>query len=122
MYFIMKIVVGGALNKKENAELIEKYGNGQVEVVIMQDIQAALALKNGQADYYFGSCQTGAGGALGMAIAMNGMDKCITVAMVGKVLDDDEILKSIENGKKAFGFVPEAAASVIPVIMRGIMG
>ena len=47
----MKIVVGGALNKKENAELIEKYGNGQVEVVIMQDIQAALALKNGQADY-----------------------------------------------------------------------
>ena len=54
----MKIVVGGALNKKENAELIEKYGNGQVEVVIMQDIQAALALKNGQADYYFGSCQT----------------------------------------------------------------
>ena len=107
----MKIVVGGALNKKENAELIEKYGNGQVEVVIMQDIQAALALKNGQADYYFGSCQTGAGGALGMAIAM-----------VGKVLDDDEILKSIENGKKAFGFVPEAAASVIPVIMRGIMG
>ena len=56
-----------------------------------------------------------------MAIAMNGMDKCITVAMVGKVLDD-EILKSIENGKKAFGFVPEAAASVIPVIMRGIMG
>ena len=117
----MKIVVGGALNKKENAELIEKYGNGQVEVVIMQDIQAALALKNGQADYYFGSCQTGAGGALGMAIAMNGMDKCITVAMVGKVLDDDEILKSIENGKKAFGFVPEAAASVIPVIMRGIM-
>ena len=118
----MKIVVGGALNKKETAELREKYGNGQVEVVIMQDIQAALALKNGQADYYFGSCQTGAGGALGMAIAMNGMDKCITVAMVGKVLDDDEILKSIENGKKAFGFVPEAAASVIPVIMRGIMG
>ena len=35
---------------------------------------------------------------------------------------DDEILKSIENVKKAFGFVPEAAASVIPVIMRGIMG
>ena len=99
----MKIVVGGALNKKENAELIEKYGNGQVEVVIMQDIQAALALKNGQADYYFGSCQTGAGGALGMAIAMNGMDKCITVAMVGKVLDDDEILKL---GGRIFHIIP----------------
>lgn len=117
----MKIVVGGALNKKENAELIEKYGNGQVEVEIMPDLQAAMALKSGQADYYFGSCQTGAGGALGMAIAMNGMDKCITVAMVGKVLDDDEILKAVRDGKKAFGFVPEAAAGVIPVIMRGIL-
>lgn len=117
----MKIVVGGALNKRENKELIEKYGEGRVEVQIMQDIQAAIALKNGQADYYFGSCQTGAGGALGMAIAMNGMDQCITVAMVGRILKDDEILKAVQNGKKAFGFVPEAAAGVIPVIMKGIL-
>lgn len=117
----MKIVVGGALNKKENAELIETYGNGQVEVQIMQDIQAALALKNGQADYYVGSCQTGAGGALGMAIAMNGMDKCITVAMVGRVLSDEEILQAVRDGKRAFGFVPEAASGVIPVIMKGIL-
>ena len=119
--FEMKIVVGGALNKKEDAELIEKYGNGKVEVEIMPDLQAAIALKNGQADYYFGSCQKGAGGALGMAIAMNGMEKCITVAMVGKVLSDTEILNAIQEGKKAFGFVPEAAASVIPVIMKGIL-
>ncbi len=56
---MLKIVVGGALNKNENAELIEKYGNGQVEVKVMGDLQA----------------------------------------------------------KTAFGFVPEAAASVIPVIM-----
>ena len=127
----MKIVVGGALNKKENAELIEKYGNGQVEVVIMQDIQAALALKNGQADYYFGSCQTGAGGALGMAIAIllqafatNVWQLFILRAIMGLTSGyiPNAILKSIENGKKAFGFVPEAAASVIPVIMRGIMG
>ncbi len=117
----MKIVVGGALNKKENAELIERYGNGRTEVAVMPDLQAAMALKSGQADYYFGSCQTGAGGALGMAIAMNGMDKCITVAMVGKVLEEDEILEAIKSGKKAFGFVPEAASRVIPVIMKGIL-
>ena len=117
----MKIVVGGALYKKENAELIEKYGNGKVEVEIMPDLQAAMALKAGKADYYLGSCQTGAGGALGMAIAMNGMEKCITVAMVGKVLDEEEILKAVKEGKKAFGFVPEAAARVIPVIMKGFL-
>ena len=114
---MLKIVVGGALNKNENAELIEKYGNGQVEVKVMGDLQAAMALKNGQADYYFGSCQTGAGGALSMAIALNGMSKCVPVAMVGKVLSDEEIEQAIKDGKTAFGFVPEAAASVIPVIM-----
>ncbi|WP_305152275.1 DUF2620 domain-containing protein [uncultured Dubosiella sp.] len=114
---MLKIVVGGALNKNENAELIEKYGNGQVEVKVMGDLQAAMALKNGQADYYFGSCQTGAGGALSMAIALNGMSKCVPVAMVGKVLSDEEIAQAIADGKTAFGFVPEAAASVIPVIM-----
>ena len=50
------------------------------------------------------------------------MDKCITVAMVGKVLDDEEILAAVKDGKKAFGFVPEAASRVIPVIMKGILG
>ncbi len=99
----MKIVVGGALNKKENGELIEQYGNGRVEVTVMPDLQAAMALKSGQADYYFGSCQTGAGGALGMAIAMNGMDKCITVAMVGKVLKDEEILAAVKRERKPSG-------------------
>ena len=56
-----------------------------------------------------------------MAIAMNGMDKCITVAMVGRVLSDEEILQAVRDGKRAFGFVPEAAAGVIPVIMKGIL-
>ncbi len=118
---MLKIVVGGALNKNENAALIEQYGNGQVEAKVMGDLQAAMALKNGEADYYFGSCQTGAGGALSMAIALNGMSKCIPVAMVGKVLDDAEIAQAIAEGKTAFGFVPESAASVIPVIMNELL-
>ncbi len=42
---MLKIVVGGALNKNENAALIEQYGNGQVEVKVMGDLQAAMALK-----------------------------------------------------------------------------
>ena len=118
---MLRIVVGGALNKNDNAALIEQYGQNQVEVKVMGDLQAAMALKNGEADYYFGSCQTGAGGALSMAIALNGMSKCIPVAMVGKVLDDAEIAAAIAEGKTAFGFVPEAAATVIPVIMGELL-
>ena len=40
---------------------------------------------------------------VGMAIAMNGMDKCITVAMVGKVLDDDEILNQSKTERRHLG-------------------
>ncbi|WP_356948060.1 DUF2620 family protein [Faecalibaculum rodentium] len=41
--------------------------------------------------------------------------------MVGKVLDDAEIAQAIAEGKTAFGFVPESAASVIPVIMNELL-
>ncbi|MEG0661540.1 MAG: DUF2620 domain-containing protein [Anaerorhabdus sp.] len=118
---MLKIVVGGQLSKNENAKLIEEFGEGKVEVKILGDLQAAMAVKNKTADYYLGSCQTGAGGALAMAIAMLGYDKCISVAMVGKVLDDEEIVKAIAGGKIAFGFVPEAAHTVIPVIMKELL-
>ncbi|MFV0550963.1 MAG: DUF2620 domain-containing protein [Anaerorhabdus sp.] len=118
---MLKIVVGGQLSKNENAKLIEEFGEGKVEVKILGDLQAAMAVKNKTADYYLGSCQTGAGGALAMAIAMLGYDKCISVAMVGKVLDDEEIIKAIAGGKIAFGFVPEAAHTVIPVIMKELL-
>ena len=117
----MNIVVGGTLYKKEIMDLILKNGNEKIKVAIMGDLEAAMALRNGQADYYFGSCQTGAGGALSMAIALNGMDKCLSVAMVGKVLEPEEIAEAIQMGKTAFGFVPEAADKVIPIIMREIV-
>ena len=88
----------------------------------MQDIQAALALKKWTGGLLFWFLPDRGRRALGMAIAMNGMDKCITVAMVGKVLDDDEILKSIETERRHLGLSPKRQTSVIPVIMRGIMG
>ncbi len=118
---MLKIVIGGQLSKKENAELVEKYGEGKVEISVMGDLQAAMAVKNKKADYYFGSCQTGAGGALAMAISLLGYNKCVSVAMVGKVMDEEEIVKSIQEGKVAFGFVPEAAHTVIPIIMKELL-
>ena len=50
---MLKIVIGGQLSKKENAELVEKYGEGKVEISVMGDLQAAMAVKNKKADYYF---------------------------------------------------------------------
>lgn len=110
----MKVVIGGMLNQEENLELVRQQG---IDSEIMDDMSAAMAVKTGQYEYYFGSCQTGAGGALAMPIAILGNGKCISVAGPGFVLSEDKIAEAIAEGKVAFGFVPEAAETVIPVLV-----
>lgn len=117
----MKIVVGGQIDKQMVADLIKANANDNVSIEIKSDLEAAMAMKAGQADYYFGACNTGGGGALAMAIAMIGMDKCVTVSMPSNVLSDAEIMEHVKNGKIAFGFTPQHAANVIPVIMKELM-
>ena len=113
-----KIVIGGQIDKKEVAALVEKHGEGQFEVETKSDLEAALALKNGLADYYFGACNTGGGGALAMAIALVGRNSTVTVSMPGKLMTDEEIRENINNGKKAFGFTAQHKETVIPIIME----
>ena len=118
---LIRIVVGGQMDKDRIAQIIKKIGGDKVTVQVKSDIEAAMAIKTNQADYYFGACNTGGGGALAMAIALLGMLLCATVSMPGNIKSDDEIIKEIENGKKAFGFIPQHAEQVIPVIMNKIL-
>jgi len=118
---LIRIVVGGQMDKDRVAEIIKKLGGDKVSVKIQTDIQAAMAIKTNQADYYFGACNTGGGGALAMAIALLGMPLCATVSMPGNIRSESEIIKEIENGKKAFGFTPQHAEQVIPIILNKII-
>ena len=115
----MKFVVGEQMDKKIIADLLRKH-SPQSEVAVMSDIEATMAMKNKHADYYFGSCATGAGGALGIATGLLGKDKCVTVSMAGKVLSQDEISAAVKAGKVAFGFVNYDAEKVIPMILKAI--
>ena len=116
----MKFVVGGQMDKKQIGDLLKKL-SPQAEVAVMSDIEATMAIKNKQADYYFGSCATGAGGALGIATGLLGKDKCITVSMAGKLLSQDEITAAVKAGKVAFGFVNYDAEKIIPMILKAIL-
>ncbi|MTI94754.1 MAG: DUF2620 family protein [Firmicutes bacterium] len=118
---MIKIVVGGQMDKNNIAELLERHGQDQVEVSIKSDIEAALAVKNNQADYYFGACATGAGGALAMAIGLLGAQYSLSVSMPGKIIAENEIREGVRNGKKAFGFVNTDAEKVVPVIIDEIL-
>jgi len=78
---VIRFVVGGAIDRQKVAEAIKKAGGDRVEVKVMGDVEAVLALKNGEADYYLGACATGGGGALAMAMALLGAGNCATVSI-----------------------------------------
>ena len=118
---MVRIVVGGQIDKDRVATIAREVLQDKGSVTVMDDIQASMAIKDGQADYYLGACNTGGGGALAMAIALLGMSSCATVSMPGKIKSDEEIEKEVEAGKKAFGFTPQHADKVIPVIINKIL-
>lgn len=113
----MKIVIGGAMFKNEIKSLVEKYMS-QAEVSIKTDIDAAMTVKSNQADIYLGACDTGAGGSLGMAIALLGANKCKTLAMPSKVLSEEEIKDSVQSGIIAFGFTHQTSEYIIETLSK----
>lgn len=116
-----KIVVGGQIDKQEIKAKLEELSQGQFEIDIKSDLDAAMAMKQGQYDYYIGACNTGGGGALAMAMAMLGPDLCSTVSMPGTVKDEAFIQEEFAKGKVAFGFTAQHKDLVLPILVKEIM-
>lgn len=114
---MIKFAIGGQLNKNEIKELLEKMGNGQVEAEIFTDMDAAKKVNSGEFDYYVGACQSGAGGALGMAYALIGRDKCTTIAMAGRAPKKEKVEEAIQKGSKAFGFTNDQVDNSVKVLL-----
>lgn len=118
---MIKIVVGGQVNKKEIADLIAQIAKDSFQISVKNDLDAAMDMKNGQADYYVGACNTGGGGALAMALALVGTDKCATVSMPGNIFPDEKIIEEVNKGKTAFGFTGQHFEKVVPVLINAII-
>ncbi len=117
---MLKIVIGGQISKGEIAELSKKILKDSAEFVVKGDLEAAMDVKSGQADYYIGACNTGGGGALALAIALLGANMCATISMPGKILSDEEILKAVKDGKKAFGFTAQHIEQILPILLPAL--
>ncbi|MGL5249739.1 MAG: DUF2620 family protein, partial [Enterovibrio sp.] len=50
----MRIVVGGQIEKAKIAETLIAQLGDSADIKVLGDIEAAMAIKSGQADYYFG--------------------------------------------------------------------
>jgi hypothetical protein len=116
----VKIVCSGMQSKKA-AEIAKKAGGDQVEVTVLPDIQAANGVKNGNYDYYIGTCQTGGGGSLAMAIAILGMPKTKILGTPGRVPSAEQITQNVEQGYQAFGLPYDQIDQVIPNLVKSLI-
>ncbi|WP_059173522.1 DUF2620 domain-containing protein [Bacillus sp. FJAT-27445] len=112
----MKIVIGGQVDKREIESLVKDL-DGSITTMVKSDLEAAMAVKTGQADYYLGACHTGGGGALAMAIALLGKPKCETVSMPGKRPVEANVTQAVNEGKVAFGFTADHKEQAVPMIL-----
>lgn len=117
---LVRIAVGGQVDRKKVAEYVRKIGGDRVQVSESSDLEAAMAVKNGKADYYFGACHTG-GGGLAMAIAMLGKPQCQTVSMPGRPPKEEDIRQAVKSGIKGFGFTADHAEKAVSMIMKAIL-
>lgn len=117
---MVRFAIGGQVDKKKVAELVRKVGGDAVEVSEHSDLEAAMQVKSGRADYYLGACHTG-GGGLAMAIAMLGKPLCLTVSMPGRPPKEEEIRKAVADGVKAFAFTADHAERAVPMIVKAIL-
>lgn len=115
----MKIVIGGQVEKQAIEALIKKIDRS-IETIVKSDLEAAMALKTKQVDYYLGACHTGGGGALAMAIAIIGRDKCETVSMPGKKPNQQVVEAAVQQGKIAFGFTGDHLEAAVPMIIHAL--
>ena len=116
----MKIVVGGQIDKEDIAAIIKTQLKDQAEVTVKGDLDATMGMKSGEYDYYLGACNTGGGGALAMALAILGKDKCATVSMPGQICSEEEIRQEVTKGKIAFGFTAQHKDEVVPVLVKAL--
>lgn len=117
---MIKIVIGGQMGKDEiKKDLVNLLGDKNIDIFIKNDLDAAMAIKNSEADYYIGACETGAGGALAMATALLGSDKTVTIASPSRILSEEEIAEEInDKGKVAFGFTINTKDTVLPILAK----
>ena len=118
---MIKIGVAG-LRKELIEKTILDHGNGNFEVLVTNDMDAAKKLKNGELDYYMGACNSGGGAAISIVIGIVGYSKCATVAKAGGGSPDKaQINKLLSEGKIAFGMSVENIESSVPVILESIL-
>ncbi|BCL18730.1 DUF2620 domain-containing protein [Streptomyces tuirus] len=112
-----KILTGG-VGKSEVAQTIGELALDGLEVTVSNDMDAAMKLRARQADYFLGTCHTGAGASLGVLVGLMGRDACHTFGR--SVPTEETVTALLQEGKRVFGFATDQIDVVAPLMARAI--
>lgn len=115
------ILIASGIAKGQIKQAAQRAGGSLVEVEAMSDIQGAQAIKQGKANYFIGSCATGQGGALSMAIAVLGTDQCAMLNNRGRPLSAEQIREKATAHYRAFGISADHVDQAIPVLVEALL-
>ncbi|MFJ2112514.1 DUF2620 family protein [Streptomyces sp. NPDC087850] len=113
-----KILTGG-LGRSEVADTLAALGLDGLEVALSNDMDGATKLRSGLADYYLGTCLTGAGASLGLLVGLLGQPLCHTFGR--SVPTEEQVGALLADGKRVFGFAADRIDAVAPVVARAIV-
>lgn len=116
----VRIVLAG-VDAKSMAKIAQDAGGDRVHAVAMGDMQGARLVKNGQADYYLGTCWSGGGGALAAATATLGANLVGIAGTPGMAVTEEHVAALVGEGRMAFGFAYEQSSVAIPMLVRAIL-
>ncbi|MER5767746.1 DUF2620 family protein [Streptomyces sp. NPDC001985] len=113
----MRILTGG-IGKDETAAAVRALALDGIDVTVSSDLDAAAKLRAGGADYYLGTCHTGAGASLGLLVGLLGRGACHTFGR--SVPSEEEVNALLAGGTKVFGFSVDRIGAVAPTVARAI--
>lgn len=109
----MRIITGG-VGKSQVADALKPLVGPSDTVIVSSDLDAAMKIQSSQADYYLGTCHTGAGASLGVLVGLLGGDKCHSFA---RLMPSPEAVDAVlAEGKVALGFSIDQIEEIVPVI------
>ncbi|MBV2364536.1 DUF2620 family protein [Streptomonospora nanhaiensis] len=113
----MKFIAGGVA-KSEVADTLRPLLREGDTVQVGTDMDAAALLRTGAADYYLGTCHTGAGASLGVLVGLLGSDRTHTFGR--RVPSAADVQAAVDAGKVAFGFALDQVQDVVPLLWAAL--
>lgn len=116
----MSTIVITGIARSRAADIARSLAGEGFEIMTASDYDGVLSLQRGDADYYLGICQSGAGAALALAVGLLGSRRCATLSTAGAPPAPDAVERAVQDGRIAYGLAVEHIEDVVPRLIKAL--